>query len=439
MRYSARVQGYMAVGFCGFVLVPYESAAQQQDTVVTIARAPMHSGISNVTRTIAIGIKDGAAEYTFAFVKDIAVRDDGAVAVIDNPAGFGLVKGSVRLYDAQGRFVTAIGRDGDGPGEHRGPVAVTFLPDGRLLVLDRLRRQINVYTRTGQHEATWPVPNFNVPGGIGSAFRVDSAGTISVRVGLPAIRVDDFTTIRRSAIVRLRLGGSVIDTLIQPDLPDPAPQLVFRHDRSTATVSAPYSPHAVWQWSPQGHFLTAVTNRYAIDRRIFAAGNTTAARAPGPGYGVHSLRLQIPPAPISAAEHRDQTTFFNRTLDAMQGRRQGSLSAIPRVKPFMRRMFVGNDRRLWVEVRVESERYAPAPRSTRSPVTGQILGPPQERIPWREPVVYDVFEPDGRYVGRVRFPFEFGPWLFQGDDVWGIFRDELDVEYVHRYRVQWNR
>jgi hypothetical protein len=72
-------------------------------------------------------------------------------------------------------------------------------------------------------------------------------------------------------------------------------------------------------------------------------------------------------------------------------------------------------------------------------MTGAILGPPEEQIPWREPTVYDVFEPDGRYVGRLRLPYAFIPIVFQGDDVWGIFRDDLDVEYVHRYRVQWNR
>jgi hypothetical protein len=196
----------------------------------------------------------------------------------------------------------------------------------------------------------------------------------------------------------------------------------------------------LWQWSPQGYFLTAITDRYAIDRRVTAASNTSRGRAQGQlGHTtIHSLRLEISPSPISRAELRDQTSFLDRQLDALRGQRQGSLADIPRVKPFIKGLSVANDRRLWVSVHVESERYSPPPRSAIGPMSGRRLGPPEEQIPWREPNAYDVFEPDGRYLGRVRLPYDFYPWAFQGDDVWGIFRDEFDVEYVHRYRVRWN-
>jgi hypothetical protein len=226
-----------------------------------------------------------------------------------------------------------------------------------------------------------------------------------------------------------------VDTLTAPVLPDPASKITFTQmngsSRTTSIVRLPYSPKALWAWSPQGYFLTAITNRYAIDTRAGAQtqlGNNN----------VRSLRLDVPPLPISPAELRDQSLFFDRAMDAMRGQREGSLPGMPRVKPFIKEFSIANDRRLWVSVHVESERYSPAPLTGTAPFSGRSLGPPVEQIPWREPNVYDVFEPDGTYVGRVRLPYDFVPLAAQGDDVWGVFRDEFDVEYVHRYRVQWN-
>jgi hypothetical protein len=58
---------------------------------------------------------------------------------------------------------------------------------------------------------------------------------------------------------------------------------------------------------------------------------------------------------------------------------------------------------------------------------------------WCEPVAFDVFEPDGRYVGRVRAPngFTMHPKpVIRGDTVWAIVRDELDVQRLARLRVE---
>ena len=51
---------------------------------------------------------------------------------------------------------------------------------------------------------------------------------------------------------------------------------------------------------------------------------------------------------------------------------------------------------------------------------------------------YDVFEPDGTYLGVVHAPDEFTRFrlpVFDGDHVWAVTRDELDVERVVRYRI----
>ena len=59
-------------------------------------------------------------------------------------------------------------------------------------------------------------------------------------------------------------------------------------------------------------------------------------------------------------------------------------------------------------------------------------------VVWRESVRYDVFEPDGTYLGVVVPTDEFSPYVnpvFDGDHVWAVTRDELGVERVVRYRI----
>src|SRR5690606_11710099 len=48
---------------------------------------------------------------------------------------------------------------------------------------------------------------------------------------------------------------------------------------------------------------------------------------------------------------------------------------------------------------------------------------------------WDVFDAEGRYLGVVRFPDRFNPMRFVGNDVYGVWRDELDVQHVMRLRV----
>lgn len=63
-------------------------------------------------------------------------------------------------------------------------------------------------------------------------------------------------------------------------------------------------------------------------------------------------------------------------------------------------------------------------------------GRPQLRF--AEPAAYDVFRPDGTYLGHVKPPrsFRSSPEpLVRGDNVWAVARDELDVASVVRFKL----
>jgi hypothetical protein len=106
---------------------------------------------------------------------------------------------------------------------------------------------------------------------------------------------------------------------------------------------------------------------------------------------------------------------------------------VPEVKPFFRGLDSGRDGRIWVQVSVPGEpedsatvALFQAPRSCPSATT---------QIVTREPAVYDVFEPTGEFIGRVRTPWNAVLLAASGDAVWLLTRDENDVPSATKYKV----
>jgi hypothetical protein len=48
---------------------------------------------------------------------------------------------------------------------------------------------------------------------------------------------------------------------------------------------------------------------------------------------------------------------------------------------------------------------------------------------------WDVFDPDGRYMGVVTMPPRFTPRIILDGKIYGVWRDGLDVQYVMRLRI----
>jgi hypothetical protein len=81
-----------------------------------------------------IGEIDDGEAYNFGDVRSIAVDDEGRVYVGDR------IGATVRVYSAQGEFISEIAREGEGPREVQGwPADLTFGPSGELYVRDAVR------------------------------------------------------------------------------------------------------------------------------------------------------------------------------------------------------------------------------------------------------------------------------------------------------------
>lgn len=125
---------------------------------------------------------DTLAETESMFVARVTrayVASDGRILISDQ------AQQRVLEFDSTGAFVRSIGRDGEGPGEFRGPAAIAEWGDDSLIVTELTNRRISVFRRSSG-EFLWHAD------GLGS---VSSVGAIGARMVVASLAPDSFTSV----------------------------------------------------------------------------------------------------------------------------------------------------------------------------------------------------------------------------------------------------
>jgi hypothetical protein len=392
------------------------------DTTVRTAGAPRYPRGATLVQEIQIGDMNGADPYLFTTISNAIVANDGTIWILE-AAGRGGSPPSVRQFDAQGKFIRYVGRRGAGPGEYTSPNGIAQLPDGRVVVRDQSQSRLNVYTPDGKSATTWTMPDpYSWMMNAGSGLDADVNGVLWMRFLPPA---GDPAIVRRTTYVRFSSAGKLIDTVMSPLLPAlPSSGITVTSGRGSSTNGAPYYVQNLATWHPSGTFVTAVSSKYAIDLRVAPPS----PRLWAPGDPVISIRRNgVKPVKVSTAERTDQAAILRQRVEAAPGQRSNAIPEVPRVKPPIRGISVGADGRFWVRVAAPSERFDRPP-----PPAGTIAEPP-----WREPIVYEIFEPTGEFLGRLSLPTGAGLVVSRGNEIWCVVRDDNDVASLRKYRVRW--
>ena len=360
---------------------------------------------------ITIGVMEGEDHYMLGSVRSLAVGDDGAIYAMDGQVP------ALRKYAPDGTYVATFGREGGGPGEYKGPDGgLAVLADGRVVLRDPGNARLQVYSAEGEPLETWPLRGgFNT----GNPLVVDTAGILRTQVLLdPGAGVTEWRMGLAGIDTRT---GTAVDTIPAPVWDFEAPRivatLVSGENRSTSVNNVPFSPQPSWAFSPLGWMVGGVSTRYAIDQFL-------------PDGRVLRIERVVDPVAVTADERADQEEQATWGMKRTQPDWTWNGAPIPDTKPAFRGIETGLDGRIWVMVHQPAE-----PDAERTPSEDPRARPPAR---WREPVAYDVFEPDGSYLGRVRAPPGLATYprpIFRGDRVWGIVRDDMDVQYLVRFRV----
>jgi hypothetical protein len=175
-----------------------------------------------------------------------------------------------------------------------------------------------------------------------------------------------------------------------------------------------FEPEPMWTTDGRGRLIAGNNSEYRV--RVHGPDGTLQRVVSRP----HTRR------PITEGDQAD----FRRVVAAaweqggMPPQAQEMMMAALRFAewyPAYANLLGGPDGTLWVQ-------------SVQTPETVRELGATFDFQDLGGPA-WDVFDADGRFLGVVEMPLRFTPMLWKDDHVYGVQRDDLDVQYVARLGI----
>lgn len=385
-------------------VVLVSAAHAQAPVVVKSIEAPSWGSAVHLVEEVRIGVLDGDENYMLGNVSSVAVGEKGITIIAD---GQGPV---IRVFDAAGKFVRKIGRNGEGPGEYRSIGGLRTFRDGRIIVWDNRLQRLNTYTAAGAY-----IANVRVPSGLFSSdlLHVDNGGHIYVKT---VTRIDPGTRKWEYGIVHVSPTLKVLDTVAVPSNPFPT---AF----SLATPSGfdkPFSREVIVNMTSTGALVVGDNTNYAFELRKKGA----------PTVRVERKFTPVALNSVEAAEWRAWVSYMDdqRRNDPEAAKRPTPAPVvIPDRKPAFHYITSDADGRIWVQ------RYTKA--STR-PGTARKAGDKNPIRTQLEQPTYDVFEPTGKFLGTVVLPWNSAFEDAVGMQLWLTVTGEDGDESVVRYRIE---
>jgi hypothetical protein len=323
-------------------------------------------------------------DHVFGVVPDARLLPDSGAIVVDRQAK------QLHVFDASGRFVRALGRDGDGPGELRDPIAVE-VSDGRAFVWDWRQRRITAYDLDSDGVETYAVPAQANPrhhfGRIPGGFMI---GTLTGFSSTGSGQGEFWTT--DLGIVTFDPSAGTVDTIHH--VPD---QITTWVDQAQRQTGSPF-------FSPRADLA-------ASDGRLFWARGDSAILVRMEGSGLDTLRWHWPARRVADG---DLEAF---RLDLLARRPEASHPALNRLFlelpvretfPVVEELVPDLDGGIWVQT------YTAPRDSTRT---------------------YLRLD-EGGVVCRAELPRGFTATEGGRDWLLGVSTDELQVARVERWRLR---
>ncbi len=365
--------------------------------------------------TLEIGSVDGPGSSLFG-VTDATRLRDGRIVVVDGGSK------TLRFFDAEGNFRTSLGRAGDGPGEFRSLYGVVEFDDGSIATLDPMLGRVTVFAADGRLDETYQVSRqFDEPGKKIRLFGFLANGTL---VGIEEVEdqgVEMHYGDYPSSVLAYRAP------VVQPVFVDragrtvpfggpvPGSQTVAEIRASVGgggirvgggLVSVPFlrslqvAVRGDWiALGPIDEYLVAVFDADGAPRAFF--GGPQPRETP---EGVYEAWLD---RQVGKFARRSERSEWRRRYEAFL-----SSDLAPATLPPFKSLAIQDGGIVWREV------YDPT-------------------LTDHDPSLWLVNDPSraGELVGTVALPPGFRPYDIGRDYVMGVWRDELDIEFVRVYKL----
>jgi hypothetical protein len=331
-----------------------------------------------VREQFRVGTADGPPETTFyGPLASVTVGPFGNIYVLEAQAP------AIKVFAPDGTFLRKFGRAGRGPGELSSPAAMGWDSTQRLWIADAFSGRYTVFDSAGSYLKTVPRAA-RVQARAQHALIFDGSGTFideaSDGISITFARVDTVGTVLVSLaplnhIMAPRPG--VRRTIIPPD----ADRTLLR-----------YRSAEIWNLAPDGSLWFAESGALRYIHRA-PLGDTVR---------------------IIEATHRDVTVDLDtrQAIEREYTRIGLDLSDYTIARPLNQALYMLDDGHLLVQIEDEVGAYGR---------------------------VFDVYDPNGRFLGPVDFGFRISTRsvpAFRGDTIIAIaVSDELDVPYLIRATI----
>jgi hypothetical protein len=293
---------------------------------------------------------------------------------------------SIKVFDAQGKYVRAIGRKGSGPGEFGRISDLVLLPDGRLLVTDFETRRTSFFSPGGEFLSSFQWKKFfgQVHLAADSCYTVEETVTTEETRELWVKTVD--------------FEGEEIVAFGKFKYPE---FKMLRQGDVTFGTSVPHSPRSVFIGDPLRQLLYHCLNdNYLIE--VYD----------GEGKLVRKIDRPYQPPAITSEDIEEFLGRYKDRPDSPFARLIKEME-LPKVKTVTDRMLVDSEGNLWVKTNEERKEGEKTFNS------------------------FDVFDPEGVYGTRVWL--EFNPLFFPDGKMYRLVEDEeTGALQLKRYSVVWN-
>jgi hypothetical protein len=281
----------------------------------------------------------------------------------------------IRVFDGSGRFLRRFGGRGEGPGELDGAVSMGWDGLDRLWVPDAFNGRYTVFDSLG-----------------GLVKTVSSGGRRGVSELLYPTYfdrrgsfVDHTANAAGVTFIRRDTTGRIVDTLAFLQRPHVSTGPHFGLSDEARDALRRFTPRLVWTLGPDGTLWQGRTDSLRLTQRTLE-GNT-----------LRIVETQHRESSFSAAEQE--------LVDRALRETDGDAVLAPAV---LQEIYVLPDGHVLAQIPDEMN------------VPGEVM---------------DVFDPQGRFLGSMRWPFAPHPRslpAFKGDTVIAVTLGELDVPYVVR-------
>lgn len=343
-------------------------------------------------------------------ITDLAVARDGTMYLLQP------LEQRIRVFSRQGQYLRTIGRRGEGPGEFLGLQGLGWLGD-TLWVSDAALHRITLFSQKGEVissvSATHTSPSNLYYPTTAKALLADGSAIVQPVTAASAIL---HGRIAETPLLKISYGGVVLDTLARLSVEH---QILGVEERNGplpwgSYSEQPISDQPLWVARPSGSGVAIVRRPAATEGQ---RNRATIVMLNLAGDTVYVAKLAYNPLPVidTLIEEiiRTQSSFLMRTT-------RGRVRAPARARKLVREAL-----------------YIPA---FHPPISGIVAGRNGQLWLRREDlhkdsITWTVLGRGGQIAAQVRT--RRGLRILMADEhyIWGTIHDELQVPYLHRFRI----